>query len=501
MGQKLIICGPPAAGKTTLRKIFFEGENSSKFLEYALKPTYGQESVVLNIGEMIGIFDLAGQENERWFESEESAVFYDTKVILVVIDITMETEEIIEFINKVVDIRNRLTSYAMIYVLLHKIDLISRSELTRIKLKIYDLFVNKKLIKFFFTSIRNEYIPETFTNFIEILKNCIADEIYDDQIDVHHIEDVVKFMNLLYKDEFVTKRRILTRMNRSEEIVDYVAENLRDKGEIQYSGLAHDRKYYLTQKGKDYFKEIISNFSLTKFLKEEMTTSDQGTEGSLMDPEFLDSIDMSYSKTLFSKLDELSGEVSQDDETLQGHVKKLKVKLMKCTLSGNVFELRKIAKIISKMTLTYGLEAKEKESHTEEIVYPPEVMELQPEREELPTELEQLQSQEGDIQIEEKEQLLEVEDIQTDEEEFQQPVLIDENLEEQAEADSSDNGLLSKRGNFCPKCGYKVEKTWKSCPTCSSLLLDKSIIKQYCINCGKKIQSDWKTCPYCSQSI
>ena len=67
MGQKLIITGPPAAGKTTLRKIFFEGENSSKFLEYALKPTYGKESVILNIGEMIGIFDLAGQENGGWF--------------------------------------------------------------------------------------------------------------------------------------------------------------------------------------------------------------------------------------------------------------------------------------------------------------------------------------------------------------------------------------------------------------------------------------------------
>ncbi|MHA1844461.1 MAG: hypothetical protein ACTSWE_09400, partial [Promethearchaeota archaeon] len=81
MGNKLIFIGPPGAGKTTLRKIFFEGENTKKLLEYALEPTYGEESIILRlpkIHEEIGIFDLAGQENERWLESEERAIFLDT---------------------------------------------------------------------------------------------------------------------------------------------------------------------------------------------------------------------------------------------------------------------------------------------------------------------------------------------------------------------------------------------------------------------------------------
>ena len=49
-------------------KIFFEGESSSKLLEYALDPTYGEESLILRLpglNEDVGIFDLAGQDSYR----------------------------------------------------------------------------------------------------------------------------------------------------------------------------------------------------------------------------------------------------------------------------------------------------------------------------------------------------------------------------------------------------------------------------------------------------
>ena len=60
MGKKIVIIGPPNAGKTTLRKIFFEGENSTSLLENSLEPTHGVESIILKLKEEIGIFDLAG---------------------------------------------------------------------------------------------------------------------------------------------------------------------------------------------------------------------------------------------------------------------------------------------------------------------------------------------------------------------------------------------------------------------------------------------------------
>ncbi len=83
MSKKIIFVGPPNAGKTTLRKIFFEGENRLKLLKFGLEPTLGQESVILNFSENIGIFDLAGQENWRWLESDEKSIFYDTKILII----------------------------------------------------------------------------------------------------------------------------------------------------------------------------------------------------------------------------------------------------------------------------------------------------------------------------------------------------------------------------------------------------------------------------------
>ena len=153
MSKKIIFVGPSGAGKTTLRKLFFEGENSNKLLEYALEPTYGEESLILRlpgINEDIGIFDLAGQENERWFSVDENSIFLDTKVILVIIDITAGLDEIITFIKRVIEVRNNLTPETMIYVLLHKIDLVSQKRIRDINAGIGGAFPVEKYIKFLF---------------------------------------------------------------------------------------------------------------------------------------------------------------------------------------------------------------------------------------------------------------------------------------------------------------------------------------------------------------
>jgi adenylate kinase family enzyme len=47
MNKKIIFIGPPGAGKMTLRKIFFEGENLKELLEIGLEPTHGQETIFL----------------------------------------------------------------------------------------------------------------------------------------------------------------------------------------------------------------------------------------------------------------------------------------------------------------------------------------------------------------------------------------------------------------------------------------------------------------------
>ena len=131
MSEKIIFVGPPGAGKTTLRKVFFEGESSTKLLEYALEPTYGEESLIMRLPSLnqdVGIFDLAGQENKRWLDTDEKRIFIGTKLILIVIDIVSSYDEIFKFVRKIIDLRNTITPSTYIFVLLHKIDLVSEKK-------------------------------------------------------------------------------------------------------------------------------------------------------------------------------------------------------------------------------------------------------------------------------------------------------------------------------------------------------------------------------------
>ena len=183
MSKKIIFVGPSGAGKTTLRKIFFEGENVTKLLEYALEPTYGEESLILRLpglNEDIGVFDLAGQENERWLETEDKSIFCNTKVILVIIDITLELDRIIDFIKKIILIRDELTPITSIYVLMHKIDLVTQNTLTGIKNDIFKNFPDKKRVEFKFTSLKKQYFSQTFTDFIDIMKTIMVDNESED---------------------------------------------------------------------------------------------------------------------------------------------------------------------------------------------------------------------------------------------------------------------------------------------------------------------------------
>ena len=136
MGKKIVIIGPPNAGKTTLRKIFFEGENSTSLLENSLEPTHGVESIILKLSEEIGIFDLAGQENQYWFEINKNSIFIDSEIIIIVIDITSPLEDIVSFTNIVLTIRNELTPTSIVYLLLHKIDLIDSKKLINLRIEV-----------------------------------------------------------------------------------------------------------------------------------------------------------------------------------------------------------------------------------------------------------------------------------------------------------------------------------------------------------------------------
>lgn len=276
MSKKIVIVGPPGAGKTTLKKIFFEGENSSNLLNYALEPTHGQETLILKLKKEIGIFDLAGQENERWFETEEKIVFNNSKIILVVFDVTTQFEEIIEFIKKVIDLRNSETPYSFIYVLLHKIDLVDLKTLNEIKRKLNKILFKVKLIKILFSSVKKEYFQHTLSYFIEILKISLEEEITPEKFDFLFLKETVRLLHLVDQELIASKKDLQEKLDITEIDLNKIIDNLVKKGIIQFSPIIEENALSLTEKGKNNFNKIMNNFSLNNILpfKNEAIISD-----------------------------------------------------------------------------------------------------------------------------------------------------------------------------------------------------------------------------------
>jgi len=262
MGNKLIFIGPPGAGKTTLRKIFFEGENTKKLLEYALEPTYGEESIILRlpkIHEEIGIFDLAGQENERWLESEERAIFLDTNIILGVMDVTAEIDAIIEFITKILKIRNEVTPSAFVYILLHKIDLISFKKLERLKDEIKFKFIDAKQTKFFFTSLKREFFYQTFSCFLQIIKKSISTEEEGESTAILNVlEENFNLIKIIDEEIIISKEELARKLNKPVAIIDILLRNLEKKGYVKVENVENQKLISLTDEGKNNNKNIYT---------------------------------------------------------------------------------------------------------------------------------------------------------------------------------------------------------------------------------------------------
>ena len=264
MNSKVIFVGPSGSGKTTLRKVFFEGENSSNLLEYALEPTYGEESLIVKLPRLnknIGIFDLAGQENKRWLDSEERSIFKNATLILVVIDITLGLDYIEEFVKKITKIRNLLTESTMIYVLIHKIDLVSQNDLKKINSGVTNTFSNEKSIGFMFTSLKQPYYTQTLSYFIEIIKNCFKDETADEGLMFNVIDESLKVINQIDEDLTISKKTLKDKLNMPEKLLDYLIEHLILKDHIQISKIKNKEVLSLTDKGRFHFKSVIKQFS------------------------------------------------------------------------------------------------------------------------------------------------------------------------------------------------------------------------------------------------
>jgi hypothetical protein len=126
----------------------------------------------------IGVFDLGGQENDRWF-GEEQDIFQSADVIICVYPVTAPVEDAIEFLIHVASVKKVQCPDARVYFLYHKRDLLSVPLLSQ-QLRELNNLVKARIpeirAKFaiFPTSIAEAFFFSTFRVFGEIISRILA---------------------------------------------------------------------------------------------------------------------------------------------------------------------------------------------------------------------------------------------------------------------------------------------------------------------------------------
>jgi len=256
----MVFIGPAGAGKTTLRKIFFEYEIAEHLLDTPLDPTYGVESIVLRLGQNIGVFDLAGQENEKWLNGEDKDIFLDATIVIIVIEATSPILDIESFVTKVIQVRDETCHDALIYLLVHKIDLVADDDLDNVKNLIINRLGKEPRMKIEFTSINKRYFVKTLGIFKDIIKLSLDEEIILEQIDHEAIKIMLDILRLIKQNASLLPTQIKETLNLTDSQIASALTFLESKNLIRREASGEKNAIVLAPDlNPEFIEEIVSN--------------------------------------------------------------------------------------------------------------------------------------------------------------------------------------------------------------------------------------------------
>ncbi len=215
--KKIVLVGPAGAGKTSIYNTYFEMWNPRNLLESPLEPTRGINSGLYSLfNTKLGIFDLAGQENDIWLTSNQD-VFKQSNAIICIFDATNSIESIITFLIKIIQIKNRLNLLdCTIYAFMHKIDLVEPTYAFQKIKAIGDFFESQyrkgKEIEIFKTSITKDFFFITYYILGDILNLLFqkGDNLLSENNDIQALKDEL-LMLLSLKNQTKYSREFLSR--------------------------------------------------------------------------------------------------------------------------------------------------------------------------------------------------------------------------------------------------------------------------------------------------
>jgi len=259
--KKIVITGPPGTGKTTIKRVYFDLANPIKLIETSLEPTRGINSSVYSIfNSNLGIFDLAGQENDNWYGKDKN-IFSQSSVIFCVFDIRSSLESIIKFILKVLKLKKESKMYnCRIITFLHKIDLVKPSYIS-IKVKAIKDFFRVKYpeglnVKIYKTSIAKEFFIQTYYSLLEILTLLLKEDLIP--ISKSEFENLKKELSIIMKCGIsikYSKHDLAYKFKFNSQEVNFHLRRLEYLGFIKFS-TRFPIFFRLTQRA-NYFKIIL----------------------------------------------------------------------------------------------------------------------------------------------------------------------------------------------------------------------------------------------------
>ena len=172
MATKIVFIGKPEMGKTTLKKVIFEGEDPNELILFPLEATIGiKYSIHEFMDSKVSLIDAPGQSLQIILEDEQKQliVFGDSSAIIYVFDYPTwiaDSQDVLDDIRKIYEINKKLESGAKIILFFHKVDLLIKkkigSMLALIKRQIVKQLDLPEEIPIYFTSLHPNLIYTTF---------------------------------------------------------------------------------------------------------------------------------------------------------------------------------------------------------------------------------------------------------------------------------------------------------------------------------------------------
>ena len=279
--RKMLFLGFPSAGKTCIKKAFFDGADPLVLLgEKAPEPTMGLAHFIYSwLDAEVGIVDSSGQEFEKYVSPgnnfERMVAFEESDIIVYVFDIgnwQKEQTAVIENLEKIVSAKNATAISANIYAFCHKIDLLTGTNQEKAKsfLTIKSTLEAKFGIKVIFTSIQPELIHTLFRS-MQILLNDLSSignsiEKFCDDVIKEQIKSAVFLLNA---DNIVISQKATSDLNLDEvaSIIRLVKDQrlifhqTPDFGEMDYSVIHTQRGMSIIVKAVNILKYKVSTIA------------------------------------------------------------------------------------------------------------------------------------------------------------------------------------------------------------------------------------------------